>query len=317
MSVAAATLRRIYAPTERVTTHRQCVAVIGTGDMGSAVGGALLRSGYRVVTAGNGRSAPSRSLASTAGIEDLGTLDAVVRASQLVLSIVPPAAALTFATSVARAMQAASVAPVFADCNAVAPATVQLVARAIEPSGAPFVDVGIVGRGPVLGGERTRFYASGAARAAVLQLAVDGIERIDLGPAVGTASAMKMVYSSLNKGTDALLAAVLLAAERLGVCAPLMRELELSQATALKRMRARVPFLGATAERFAPEMAEIAATFESVGVTPQFHHGAEWLYALVATTPFAAETRATQPMERSLDETVAVLTAALGRGTHA
>jgi 3-hydroxyisobutyrate dehydrogenase-like beta-hydroxyacid dehydrogenase len=235
-----------------MTTHRQTVAVIGTGDMGSAVGGALLRAGYRVVTAGNGRSAPSRSLANAAGIEDLGTLDAVVRASQLVLSIVPPAVALTFATSVVQAMQAASVRPVFADCNAVAPATVQAVAHAIEPSGAPFVDIGIVGRGPLLGGERTRFYASGAARAAVLELAVDALEFVDLGPDVGRASAMKMAYSSLNKGTDALLTAVLLAAERLGVRAPLMRELEFSQAAALKRMRARVPFWARRRSVFRP-----------------------------------------------------------------
>jgi 3-hydroxyisobutyrate dehydrogenase-like beta-hydroxyacid dehydrogenase len=194
---------------------------------------------------------------------------------------------------------------------------VQAVARVIEPSGAPFVDVGIVGRGPVLGGEHTRFYVSGAARAAVLELAVDALEFIDLGPDVGTASAMKMAYSSLNKGTDALLTAVLLAAERLGVRAPLMRELQFSQAAALKRMRARVPFLGATAERVAPEMAEIAATYESVGVTPKFHRGAEWLYDLIATTPLAAETRATQPKERSLDETVAALMAALEHAMRA
>jgi hypothetical protein len=103
----------------------------------------------------------------------------------------------------------------------------------------------------------------------------------------------------------------------LGIREPLMRELELSQAEVLRRMRARVPFLGATAERFAPEMAEIAKSYESVGVTPQFHRGAEWLYALVATTPYAAETRATQPRERSLDETLAVLTAALDRKVHA
>jgi hypothetical protein len=151
----------------------------------------------------------------------------------------------------------------------------------------------------------------------VLELAVAELELVDLGADVGTASAMKMAYSALNKGTDALLAAALLAAERLGVRQPFMRELELSQAEALKRMRARVPFLGATAKRFAPEMAEIAATYDSVGVTPHFHRGAEWLYGLVATTPFAAETRATQPKQRSLDDTLAALTAALDRGRHA
>jgi 3-hydroxyisobutyrate dehydrogenase-like beta-hydroxyacid dehydrogenase len=296
-----------------MTTQRATVAVIGTGDMGSAVGGALVRAGYRVVTAGEGRSEPSRKLAADAGIEDLESLDAVVRAATLVLSIVPPAEAAGFAATAARAMRAARVAPVFADCNAVAPATVRAIASAIAVTGAPFADVGIVGRGPGIGGERTRFFVSGPARAAVLELAVAELELVDLGADVGTASAMKMAYSALNKGTDALLAAVLLAAERLGVRQPLMRELELSQAEALKRMRARVPFLGATAKRFAPEMAEIAATYDSVGVTPNFHRGAEWLYGLVATTPFAAETRATQPKQRSLDDTLVALTAALDR----
>jgi 3-hydroxyisobutyrate dehydrogenase-like beta-hydroxyacid dehydrogenase len=289
------------------------VAVVGTGDMGHAVGGALMRAGYRVVTAGAGRSALSRRLAAEAGIEDLESLEAVMRSARLVLSIVPPAAAASFAAGAAHAMKAAGARPVFADCNAVAPATVAGIARTITGTGAPFVDVGIVGRGPKPGGEITRFYVSGAARAAVLDLDVAELALVDLGAEIGTASAMKMAYSSLNKGTDALLTAVLLAAERLGVRAPLMRELEQSQAEAVKRMRARVPFLGATAKRFAPEMAEIAATYESVGVTPQFHRGAEWLYALLATTPFAAETRATQPQQRSLDETLAVLAAALER----
>jgi 3-hydroxyisobutyrate dehydrogenase-like beta-hydroxyacid dehydrogenase len=289
------------------------VAVIGTGDMGSAVGGALLRAGYRVVTAGGGRSALSRRLAAEAGIEDLGTLEAAVGAAPLVLSIVPPAAATTFAAEVVGAMHATGARPVFADCNAVAPATVQAIARAIAATGAHFADVGIVGRAPGVGRERTRFYVSGVAREAVLGLGCDEIELIDLGSEVGIASALKMAYSALNKGTDALLTAVLLAAERLGVREPLMHELAFSQAEALERMEARVPFLGATAKRFAPEMAEIARTYESVGVTPQFHRAAEWLYALYATTPFGNDTRATQPKERSLEQALAVLTAALER----
>lgn len=293
------------------------VAVIGTGDMGSAVGGALVRAGYRVVTAGDGRSAQSLALALKAGIEDLRALEAAVAGASLVLSIVPPAAATTFAASAAAAMLNVGAQPAFVDCNAVAPATVRAIENALRKTGAPFVDVGIVGRGPAPRAERTRFYVSGAARAAVLELDCPELALVDLGDEVGTASAMKMAYSALNKGTDALFAAVLIAAERLGVRPALMQELELSQGEALARMHARVPFLGATAQRFVPEMAEIARTFETAGVTPAFHEGAEWLYSLVASTPFASETRATQPKERSLDEALAVLTAALERETGA
>jgi 3-hydroxyisobutyrate dehydrogenase-like beta-hydroxyacid dehydrogenase len=296
-----------------MTTGEGVIAVIGTGDMGHAVGGALVRAGYRVVTAGAGRSELTLRLAREAGIEDVGSLEAAVAAAGLVLSIVPPAAATTFAADAAGAMISAGVRPVFADCNAVAPATVKAIERALRTTGAPFVDVGIVGRGPAVGREPTRFYVSGEARAAVLALRTAEIELHDLGSEVGRASAMKMAYSALNKGTDALLTAVLLAAARLGVLEPLLEELRFSQVEALERMEARVPFLGATAKRYAPEMAEIARTYESVGVTPQFHRAAEWLYALYATTPFAAESRATQPKERSLDEALAVLTAAVQR----
>jgi 3-hydroxyisobutyrate dehydrogenase-like beta-hydroxyacid dehydrogenase len=289
------------------------VAVIGTGDMGAAVGGALVRAGYRVITAGEGRGAASRELAAGAGIEDVGSLTVVVRSATLLLSIVPPAAAPGFATAVAAAMRTTGARPTFADCNAVAPATLRTIGATIAPTGAAFVDVGIVGRGPKPGGERTRFYVSGAARRAVLDLVAPEIELIDLGDEIGRASALKMAYASLTKGTDALLTSVLLAAERLGVRPALMRELESSQGEALARMRRRVPFLAATAKRFAPEMAEIAATYESVGVTPNFHRGAEWLYALLARTPLATETRATLPRERSLDSALEVFVAALER----
>lgn len=289
------------------------VAVIGTGDMGAAVGGALVRAGYRVVTAGHGRSAASRAFAADAGVEDLGTLADVVRAASLVLSIVPPAAATEFAAQAVEAMRKTGARPAFADCNAVAPATVRAIEATVASIGAPFIDVGIVGRGPRPGGERTRFYASGTARRAVLDLVVPEIALVDLGTGIGTASALKMVYSSLNKGMDALLTTILLAAERLGVRPALMQELAGSQAAALARMQARVPFLPSTSVRYVPEMAEIAATFDSVGVTPDFHRGAEWLYALLASTPLAAETRATQPRERSLDAAMAVYAEALER----
>jgi putative dehydrogenase len=293
---------------QRVT---RTIAVVGTGDMGSAVGGALVRAGYRVVTAGHGRSAHSLALAAQEGIEDVGTLDAVVQCADLLLSILPPAAAATFAAEATAVMIKNGRRPLFADCNAVAPATVAAIAQVVAPAGAPFVDVGIVGRGPRLGGERTRFYVSGPKRAALLALDCPSIAFVDLGPEIGRASALKMVYAALNKGTDALFAAVLLAAGRLGVRDSLLQECAGSQQQALARMRARLPFLAATAERYVPEMAEIADTFSEVGVTPAFHDGAEWLYALLATTPYAAETRATLPAQRSLETALDVYDAAL------
>ncbi len=296
------------------TATQRTVGILGSGDMGSAVGGAFVRAGFRVVTDLSRRSAHSRGLAAHAGIVDVGSLAAVAQAAELVLSIVPPAAAVACAEEFAETLRAAPAAPVFADCNAVAPATVRRIARLFESTGAAFVDAGIVGRGPRPGGERTRFYVSGPARRALLDVAVAEIELLDMGEEIGAASALKMTYAALNKGTDALHTAVLLAGARLGVLPALLKEFESSQAEALARMKARVPFLAATAARFTGEMAEISKTFAAAGVTPDFHRGAEWVYAQLAATPLAAETRATLPRERSLDAALAVFSAALDRG---
>lgn len=296
-------------------TNGRTVAVLGTGDMGSAVGAALARAGFRVITDLSRRGAHSRSLAARAGLTDVGSLTAVVREADVLLSIVPPAAAQSFAADVAVELRAARTPLVFVDCNAVAPATVRAIGRLFDGTPAAFVDAGIVGPAPRPGRPPTRFYASGPARAALLALATPEIATLDLGDEIGAASALKMTYAALNKGVDALYTAVLLAAERLGIRAPLMQELESSQSEALARMRARVPFLASTSARFTGEMAEIAATFAAAGVTPDFHRGAEWLYALLATTPLAAETRATLPRERSLDDALAVFVAALGSDT--
>jgi 3-hydroxyisobutyrate dehydrogenase-like beta-hydroxyacid dehydrogenase len=284
------------------------IAVIGTGDMGSAVGGALVRAGFRTITDLTQRSPHSRELAASAGVTDLGSLREVVKSADLILSIVPPARAHAFAGSAAAAMAATGARPVFVDCNAIAPATVRSIASLFAALGTPFVDAGIVGRGPTPGVQPpTRFFVSGPPhRHKLLDLTVPGIRMVDMGEEIGSASAIKMTYAALNKGTDALHAAVLIAAERLGVRAQLMHELELSQAEALGRMRGRVPYLAATAERFAGEMAEIAIAFDAVGVTPLFHRGAQHTYEALAATALGTETRATLPAQRSLDDALAV-----------
>jgi 3-hydroxyisobutyrate dehydrogenase-like beta-hydroxyacid dehydrogenase len=290
---------------------RKTIAVVGTGDMGSAVGAAFARSGYRVITDLTERSAASRALAARAGLEDLGSLTAVVGTADVFLSIVPPAQAAVLAERVLAAAAESRARPVFVDCNAISPATLLSLAAPFARSGRTFIDVGIIGPAPRPSATPTRFYVSGEGRAPLLELDVPEILVIDMGPELGRASAIKMVYAAMNKGVDALYTAVLMAAEELGVRAELMKEFRESQTQAAERMAARVPYLAATAERYTGEMREIAATFAAVGVTPDFHRGAEWVYAELAKTPLAAETRATQPAQRSLDEALAIFCAAL------
>jgi 3-hydroxyisobutyrate dehydrogenase-like beta-hydroxyacid dehydrogenase len=286
------------------------IGVLGTGDMGAAVGAALRREGHRVLTALAGRSAHSRALALQAGLADAGDLLELVQQVDIMLSIVPPATADGFASEAVGAMLSTGARPVFVDCNAVSPATMRQIAARFDSIGAAVVDVGIVGRAPPTD-LPVRFFHSGSHPQLLAKLGSEQIHCIDLGSEIGRASAIKMAYAALNKGSDALHAAILLLAERLGVREPLMRELALSQAPVLKRMQDRVPFLAATAARYVAEMHEISATCRSVGVTPDFHAGAAWLYETLARTPLAAETRATLDRDRTLDEALALFVQAL------
>jgi len=288
----------------------QTIGILGSGEMGSGVAAALVAAGFTVVTDLSARSAHSRTLAELAGTRDAGSLQGVLDRAELILSIVPPAQAAAVARAVA---ERAPIAGVFADCNAVSPASAVALLEEVSSTGARVLDVGIIGSPPArAGGRGTRFYVSGAARSMLLDLDVPGISVVDMGPEIGRGSAIKMAYASLNKGVDALLTTIALTAMRLGVDAEFFAEIEASQGQLLERMRARIPFLAATAQRYVPEMQEIAATFSQAGTTPAFHDGAAWLYDVLAHSSLAAETRDSLPARRSLTEALEAFAAALG-----
>ncbi|MFN4088472.1 MAG: DUF1932 domain-containing protein [Alphaproteobacteria bacterium] len=298
--------------------HYPTIAVVSPGDMGHAVGRSLRAGGHRVVTALAGRSARSRAFAAEVGLEDAGDLAGVMATADLVLSIMPPAAALDFARESAAAMGAVGRTPHFADCNAVSPMTVRAIEDVITAAGAAFSDCGIVGPPPGRGGsgfvqgknQPTRLYVSGPLSETLSDLDGHGVSVRRMGPEIGRASAMKMVYAAINKGTLALLTATLIAAERLGVTDDLMAELDYSQKSTHDRIRAAVGWLATDAGRWTGEMEEIAATFAAAGATPLFHEGARDVYALLATTPLAAEKRETADRTRSLEESLRIFAAA-------
>ena len=277
------------------------VAILMPGDMGHGVGQALIAEGHRAVCALDGRSQHTRGLAGTAGMEDLGTLEQAVAAADVVLSILPPDRAVAQARDVASAMQTTGARPVYVDCNAISPATLDLVAAEIQATGATFIDCGIVGLNPIKT-PPTRFYVSGPDCTAMKALESESMQVKVIGTSVGQASALKMVYAAGTKGVWTLQTALLLTAMRLGVIDPLVEELEYSQSAQIAAMRNRVPFLPADAARWVPEMQEIAATFASAGVTDKFHLGAAEIFSLLDQSAFATETRATLDRTRTLEQ---------------
>lgn len=256
------------------------VAVIAAGSMGAAVGARLAASGARVLTALEGRSAASRERARAAGM--IEAADAELAQADFLLSIVPPAAALPFAERMAAALAAAGRKPLYVDCNAVSPATVERIAERIDATGTPFVDAGIVGPPPRGAAGGTRFYASGPHAARFKALATHGLEiRVLEGP-IGAASALKMSYAGITKGLIAVGTAMLLAATRAGVAGALREELDESQRELLGSLQRTVPGMFPKAYRWVAEMQEIAAFAEADAAAAQIYRGAAELYDRIA-----------------------------------
>jgi 3-hydroxyisobutyrate dehydrogenase-like beta-hydroxyacid dehydrogenase len=249
------------------------VALLHPGEMGAEVGACARAAGLRVVWASEGRGQSTRQRAAAAGLADLGTLGASLEASDVVLSICPPHAAL----DVARAVAARGFRGLYVDANAVSPATTQEVGRIVEAAGATFVDGGIVGPPPTAAGV-TRLYLSGKGAERVSALfAGSHVEAVALDGPIGAASALKACYAGWNKGATALIAAVRAVAAHAGVERALADEWSRSQPDAVKRSEG-VRGSARKAWRWIAEMEEIAATFAAAGQPDGFHRAAADIY---------------------------------------
>lgn len=283
----------------------ETVGVMSPGDMGSGVGGALKKNGLRVLTALDGRSDASRQRATEEGFEDVGTLDELVRQSDLILSILVPSEALSFAQEIAEAIVRTDSSIAIADCNAVSPATGKRIGDVITAAGGKFIDAGIIGGTPRRGAV-PKFYASGEHAHILGELDGKGITVPVMDGPVGQASGLKMVYAALSKGTAALYASTLMTAKSLGLYEDLIAELESSQAGTLAGME-RVKTISAQAFRWIGEMEEIAATFGDAGTSSSTHTGAAETFQQIADSSIGHERVGTVDTSRTLEESIAAM----------
>ena len=260
------------------------IGILHPGDMGSVVGACAVAAGARVLWASEGRSAGSRERAAAAGLEDARTVAAVVAASDVIVSVCPPHAAI----DVARDVAGRRFAGLFVDANAVAPGTAREIGAIVEAGGATFVDGGLIGPPPRNAGS-TRLYLSGreAKRAAAL-FESSALEAIAIGDGPGAASALKMTYAAYTKGSSALLMAIRALAAAEGVDDALLAEWRRSQPDLPKRSEAAARDNARKAWRFVGEMEEIAATFAAAGLPGGFHEAAAEIYARLADYKDAA-----------------------------
>jgi len=230
------------------------VGLLHPGEMGAVVGACVAGD---VIWASEGRSDATRDRA--AAFRDAGSVTALARAAEVILSICPPHAAVDVARS------CVGFDGIYVDANAISPQRAEEIAG-LQPR---FVDGGIVGGPPTEPG--TTLYLSGGEAEAVSALFAGSPLATRI---VSNASAVKMAYAAWSKGTTAMLLAIRDVARANGV--------EDEWQLAAPDLAAQLPRAEASAAkkgwRWIGEMEEIADTFAAAGQPEGFHRAAAEVY---------------------------------------
>src|SRR5580658_10971959 len=278
------------------------VAVIAPGMMGAGVGKRLADNGVKVLTSLEGRSEETAARAKASGMA--AASDEEIAASDFILSILPPGDAVALAERFAPALKASNAKPIYVDCNAINPRTVDKVAAVIAPTDCPFVDSGIIGSPPKPGDAGPRFYASGPAAPRFAMLRQFGLDVRVLDGALSAASALKMSYAGITKGTQAIGAAMMLAAARAGSADALSAELQSSQKELFPWLKRQLGMMPPKAYRWVAEMHEIAGFVGDDPAARELYEGAAHFYETFA-----------EDFENGDKKAAAALAAFLGKGS--
>ncbi|MFZ2005534.1 MAG: DUF1932 domain-containing protein [Stellaceae bacterium] len=275
------------------------VAIMAQGTMGAGVGKRLSERGATVRTLLSGRSEASANRAKAAGMTPAVDERDLLQGADYFLSILPPDQAEGLASRLAPALQSLPKKPVYVDCNAVSPQTAERIAGIVEPTGAAFVDGGIIG-GPPREGYSPAIYASGPDAQRTKPIAEYGIDwRVIAGP-IGAASGLKMSYAGITKGTTAIAAAMLLGAARFGCAEALIAELSSSQPEMLARMKKNIPGMYDKAYRWVGEMQEISDFLDANAPSSEMYRGIAGLYDFLAAAE-AEDRKADENAIKTLD----------------
>jgi L-threonate 2-dehydrogenase len=282
------------------------IGVIAQGTMGSGVGRRLRESGAEVRTLLSGRSPASAERARAAGMVGAASERELLAGADFFLSILPPGEAEPLARRLAPTLAALDRKPVYLDCNAVSPQTAIRIGEIIAPTGAHFVDAGIIGGPPRPGYKGPSIYASGEHVREALPLRDWGIDLRAIDGPIGAASGVKMSYAGITKGTTAIAAAMLLGAARFGCAEALIAELSDSQSQMLARMRSSIPGMYDKAYRWVAEMEEISDFLEKSAASHDIYAAIARLYDDLAA--------AHAEMQPGPDNAIRSLDRVLGRG---
>lgn len=254
-------------------TEFQRIAVIGFGEAGGILGAELVAAGCEVTTYDILFAAPQfreamRAKAERARVRAADTLAEAAKDAQLVISAVTATSSGDVASLAGKSMRSGQV---FLDINSCSPAKKQASCKALEVSGADYVEAAVMAPVPpqklkvpmLLGGRR-------AAEVAPALQAL-GMNATAIATEIGVASAVKMCRSVMIKGIESLAVESMLAARRFGAEEQVLASLNQTYPGIGWDKGLPDYLISRVAEhgrRRAAEMREVARTLQDVGIAP-------------------------------------------------
>ena len=227
------------------------VGLLFPGEMGAAVGQAV---NGEVLWASEGRSAATVERAT--GFTDVRSEEELVRTSDVVLSICPPA----IAEEVSGRVFGFGFGGLYVEANAISPERMRRIAQV----GPRVVD------GSIIAAKGINLYLSGRGAEDVAGLFDRSeVRAIPIGETIGAASALKMAFGGWNKIGIALTSQAHTIAKAYGVDEQLQAEGVPAD---------RLQWVADRAWRWAPEMEEIAAMCRELGLSEAIPRGAASFY---------------------------------------
>ena len=258
------------------------IGLIGLGEMGSEIGRYLVMNDLEVISVYEGRSEISKKRASKYKIRDAGSIEQFCKISDLVISIIPPDKAVETANLYTSYKNKDG--QIYCDLNAISTITAKKIKLLLDEKKIDYVDGAIMG-GPPTENYSPRIYLSGKLSEKFNFLNGKGIDLMVLKGSDFKASATKMVYASITKGSKALVAGALIAAKKNNVYDELMEELKYSEEYFSLVAKNQIPNIKHKAYRWVGEMNEISLTYKESGLTGGFHSEAENVYELIKNLP--------------------------------
>jgi 3-hydroxyisobutyrate dehydrogenase-like beta-hydroxyacid dehydrogenase len=267
------------------------IGLLYPGEMGVALAGLLCANGGRVVTTLQGRGEKTVRRCREAGLTVLDSLGAVAREADVVMSVVPPAAARDVADAWCRVAHESPRRALYVDANSIGPELAGELASRVERCGRGFVDAAVNGLAVNAAASGTLFL-SGPRAGEVAALFSGAMSVQELGARVGAASAMKMLLGGLSKGLCGLFLELALLAREQGMLPEMLQACGRIYPGVTAVTERMLPTYALHAGRRATEMAEVEQTVRAAGLAPCVTRAVRELHQAMAAVSFGLASEA-------------------------